>query len=311
MFERHQAGPRLLHRAVRAATTRSPKYDQVFVPEFSAGAMENVGLRDLLRAAAVPVQGHRHDVRAAGDGDPARDGAHVVRRLGHHEVVGRPVAQRVVRRVLRGPVQRRGHPVHRRLDHVLRRPQDLGLHAGPAALHAPDRGRRADPERGDRELRRHQLRQGRLGAQAAGGLRRPGQLLRRHPGLLRRARLGQRHARPTCWPRWRPARAGPGRLVEGVAGDRRARTPCAASSSSARTGRSPRSRSCRRRRPSTRTLRPHHIAVGLYNRRRTARWCARTGSRSTSPGRGPRCRSWPACRSRTWSCSTTTTSATR
>ena len=32
-------------------------------------------------------------------GDPPRDGAHVVRRPGDHEVVGRPLAQRVVRRV--------------------------------------------------------------------------------------------------------------------------------------------------------------------------------------------------------------------
>ena len=42
------------------------------------------------------------------------------------------------------PGERRGDPVHRRVDHVLRRPQDLGLRAGPAALDASDRRRRAD-----------------------------------------------------------------------------------------------------------------------------------------------------------------------
>ena len=31
------------------------KYDQVFVPEFAGGAMENVGLRDDLRAVPVPA----------------------------------------------------------------------------------------------------------------------------------------------------------------------------------------------------------------------------------------------------------------
>ena len=38
-------------------------------------------------------------LRAARQHDPPRDGAHVVRRPRHHAVVGRPVAQRVVRRV--------------------------------------------------------------------------------------------------------------------------------------------------------------------------------------------------------------------
>ena len=41
------------------------------------------------------------------------------------------------------------------------------------------------------------------------------------------------------------------------------------------------------------TLRPHHIAIGLYNRDATARWSGPTGSRSTWPARGPRCRRWP------------------
>ena len=76
------------------------KYDQLFVPEFNAGAMENAGcvtfhedyfvFRSKVTDAAA---------RAARQHDPARDGAHVVRRPGDHALVGRPVAQRVVRRV--------------------------------------------------------------------------------------------------------------------------------------------------------------------------------------------------------------------
>ena len=75
------------------------EYHQVFVPEFNAGAMENPGcvtLRDqyLFRGPGhrgrdpQPFQHHRPRVRP-----------HVVRRPGDHDVVGRPVAERVVRRV--------------------------------------------------------------------------------------------------------------------------------------------------------------------------------------------------------------------
>ena len=86
------------------------KYDQVFVPEFSAGAMENVGCvtfseRMLFRSKVTDMM---YELRA--HGDPARDGAHVVRRPGDHAVVGRPVAERVLRRVQRGAVERGGRP---------------------------------------------------------------------------------------------------------------------------------------------------------------------------------------------------------
>ena len=42
-LHRDQAGLRLVPGAVRHAGTRSRKYDQLFVPEFNAGAMENAG----------------------------------------------------------------------------------------------------------------------------------------------------------------------------------------------------------------------------------------------------------------------------
>ena len=124
-------------------------------------------------------------------GDPPRDGAHVVRRPGDHEVVGRPLAQRVVRRVGLLPRRRRGHRVHRGLDRLHQRPQELGLPPGPAAVDPPDRRRQLRPAGRRGQLRRHHLRQGRLGAQAAGGLGRPGELPRGHPGLLPGLRLRQ------------------------------------------------------------------------------------------------------------------------
>ena len=58
----------------------------------------------------------------------------------------------------------------------------------------------------------------------------------------------------------------PRRLVEGLAGDGRARAPCAASSRSAPTARSPHSRCCRRRRRSTRRCGRTGSRIGLYNR---------------------------------------------
>ena len=63
-------------------------------------------LRDVPRGLHLPVPGHR--LRAGGPrrDDPARDGPHVVRRPGHHALVGRPVAERVVRHLGRARSRR-------------------------------------------------------------------------------------------------------------------------------------------------------------------------------------------------------------
>ena len=106
------------------------------------------------------------------------------------------MAERVVRRVLRArwPAPRRTRFTDAWTTFASGRKtwgylQDQLPSTHPVAADMPD------AERGRGELRRDQLRQGRLGAQAAGRLGRAGTVLRRHPGLLRRARLGQRHAR--------------------------------------------------------------------------------------------------------------------
>ena len=57
-----------------------------------------------------------------------------------------------------------------RLDHVRLGGEVLGLPPGPAAHHAPDLRRDQRPAGRRGELRRHHLRQGRLGAAPAGGL---------------------------------------------------------------------------------------------------------------------------------------------
>ena len=55
--------------------------------------------RDVHRDLRVPLEGDRRHQGAPRRHDPARARPHVVRRPRHHEVVERPVAQRVVRRV--------------------------------------------------------------------------------------------------------------------------------------------------------------------------------------------------------------------
>ena len=82
--------------------------------------------RDVPRVLRVPLQGPRGHDRAPRRDDPARARAHVVRRPGDHALVGRPVAQRVVRRVRLDAGHRGGHPVDERVDHVLARSRRTG-----------------------------------------------------------------------------------------------------------------------------------------------------------------------------------------
>ena len=143
------------------------KYDQAFVPEYNLGAMENPGLvtfreeyifRGKVTQASYEAPGQRH---------PARDGAHVVRRPGDHGVVGRPVAEGVLRRLHGHVRERRRDPLHRRLDHLRQPPQGLGLPRRPAALHPPDHRRHPRPAGRQAQLRRHHLRQGRLASSSS------------------------------------------------------------------------------------------------------------------------------------------------
>ncbi len=228
------------------------KYDQIFVPEFNAGAMENAGAVTFLEAYVFRSKVPDAMVERRDRDDPARARAHVVRRPGHHALVGRPVAQRVVRGVRLPPRHRRGDPVDVGVDHVLLAGEVLGLPAGPAAVDPPDRRRHPRPGGRRGQLRRDHLRQGRLGAQAAGRLGRRGAVLRRRARVLRRARVGQhRAARPARRARGdqRPRPVG---VVEGVA--RAGRGHAAAPGGRGRRARRRhprrgRTRRCRRRTP--------------------------------------------------------------
>ena len=169
----HEAGLRLLRE--RSSTSAYPfeKYDQIFTPEYNMGAMENAGAVTFTEVYVFRAKVTEAIDRAPRADDPARARPHVVRQPRDDEVVGRPLAQRVVRRVGVDDVPGRGHRVDERVDDVRHVREGLGLPPGPAVLDAPDRGRHPRPRGRRGQLRRHHLRQGRLGAQAARRLRRP------------------------------------------------------------------------------------------------------------------------------------------
>ena len=113
------------------------RYDQVFVPEMG-GAMENYGCvtwSDSYIYRDPPSYAEREfrGARAA-----ARDGAHVVRRHRHHALVGRPVAQRVLRGVGLRVVGGRVHRVHRHVGRDARHREAGRVRRRLRADHAPD-----------------------------------------------------------------------------------------------------------------------------------------------------------------------------
>ena len=172
---RHQAGLRLLPPGLRL-----PLPLRQVRPAVRAGVQRRRDgerrRRHVPRGLRLPLQGDRRGVRAARRDGAARDGPHVVRRPRDHALVGRPVAQRELRDLHVGALPGRGHPLHARLDDLRQHGEDLGLPPGPAALDAPDRRRHRRHRGRQGQLRRHHLRQGRVGAQAARRLGRPGRL---------------------------------------------------------------------------------------------------------------------------------------
>ncbi len=135
-----------------------------------------------------------------------------------------------------------------------------------------------------RELRRDHLRQGRLGAAPARGLGGRGGVPDRRARLLRTARLGQHHAARPARASSRPTqRPRPVRLGAGVAADRR-REPAAADVASTPTARTPRSSSCRSRRRCPRA--GAHAALAPHRDRPVRR--GRRPARASRPRRDGR-----------------------
>ena len=74
----------------------------------------------------LPVARHRRRPGRPGRRGRPRDGSHVVRRPGHHELVGRSVAERVVRRIPGPPLLRRSNPLSV-VDRIRHPAQRLGF----------------------------------------------------------------------------------------------------------------------------------------------------------------------------------------
>ena len=197
------------------------KYDQLFVPEFNAGAMENAGCVTFneLYVFRSKVTDARYERRAE---TILHEMAHmwfgdlVTMRWWDDLWLNESFAT-----YISTLCQAERHPVDDGLDDVRQRREDLGLSPGPAALDAPDLDR--CPGRADRrgELRRHHLRQGRERPQAARRLRRHRGVPGRRARILRRSRVRQHDAGRSAQRPREVLGSRPGRVVEGLARDGR------------------------------------------------------------------------------------------
>ena len=171
------------------------KYDQLFVPEFNAGAMENAGavtfLEDYVFRSRVTRSTYErraetvlHEMAHMWFGDL------VTMRWWDDLWLNESFA--TFASVL---CQAQATRVHRGVDDLRERREELGVPPGPAALHPPGRRRHPGPAGRRGQLRRDHLRQGRLGAQAARRLRRARAVPRRAARLLRGPQVGQRDLR--------------------------------------------------------------------------------------------------------------------
>ena len=253
-------------------------------------------LRDAARRVPLPPQA-ADALRSTSSAptDPARDGAHVVRRPRDDEVVGRPLAQRVVRRV--GPTHA-ASPRPPQFDEAwtgfANAREELGLPPGPAALDAPDRGRQSTTCRPSRSTStasptpraRSVLKQlvAWVGLERVPG--RPARYFKKHAfGNTEFADLLAALERP----RGRDLRlAGPRSGCRPPASTR-----CAPVFDADDDGRYASSPCGRPRTPSTRRC----VGTGSASASTTCAtgaWCVATASRSTSRASAPRCPSWSA-----------------
>ncbi len=168
------------------------KYDQLFVPEFNAGAMENAGAVTFLEDYVF-----RSKVTRASYERRAETVLHEMAHMWFGDLVTMTwwddlwlnESFATFASVVPGRVDR----VHPGVDNLCDSGEVVGVPPGPDALHTPDRRGHPRPARGRGQLRRNHLRQGRLGAQAAGRLCGAGAFPGRVAGLFRCPRIRQRH----------------------------------------------------------------------------------------------------------------------
>jgi aminopeptidase N len=185
-----------------------------------------------------------------------------------------------------------------------RRPGPTARTSCPRPTRSPPTSR---PRRGRGQLRRHHLRQGRLGAQAAGGLRRPDEFLAGAARVLPQARLRQHHARDLLGALEETSGRDLSEWAEEWLQTSQVNT-LRRSSSSTTTAGTRRFAIEQTAVPEHPTLRRHRLGVGLYDRGPDGLTAAPRGSSSTSTGERTEVPSWSATRAPpTWCWSTTTT----
>ena len=186
------------------------KLDLLAIPDFAAGAMENLGAITFRETALlVDEASATHAERERVADVVAHENAHMwFGRSRDHVVVERPVVERGLRHLHADAGGRRLEARMAALDDVWRVALVGPDHRRPAE-HADHRVPRRGAARRRRDVRHADLRKGRVGAADAGAIRRPRGVPRRRPPLSRSPRLrlhGDR--RPVAGPR-RGVRAAP------------------------------------------------------------------------------------------------------
>ena len=164
IFEITEAGLRLLHRDTFAQPYPFAKYDQVFVPEYNIGAMENVGCVTVVEGTSSARKADRRRLPSPRANTLLHELAHMwfgdlVTMRWWDDLWLKESFATYWPRSLPG----RRHPIRAPGPTFANARQGLGPAAGRAAVDASDRRRHPRPGRRLGELRRHHVREGRVG----------------------------------------------------------------------------------------------------------------------------------------------------